>query len=75
MTLWTRLRNFAKHPLTQGAVGLGMLITGLEDSIEALETGFELGSHHGVALLGLFHVLGSIPDIVEGFRKVRPNIE
>lgn len=75
MALMSSLRNFAKHPITQGLVGLGMLVTGLDDSIEALETGFELGSHHGVALLGACNVLGNIPDVVEGFRKVRPNIE
>ena len=71
----SHLRHFATHPITQGLVGLGMFVTGVEDSIDAMKNGFELGSHHGVALFGFFRVLGCIPEVVEGFRRVRPVAE
>ena len=64
-----RLKAFAEHPLTQLLTGLVLLISGVAqaiDDIRRAEHSFRLGVHHGVALLGLVQVLGSLPNVVEG---------
>jgi len=72
-----KLKAFAQHPLTQLATGLILFVTGLAQAIDDIlhaEHRFRLGVHHGVLLLGLVQVLGSLPSIVEGldhyFRSV-----
>jgi len=34
-----------------------------------------MGSHHGVFLLGLFHVLKTLPDLFGRVKEVRENVE
>jgi len=77
-----KVKAFAQHPLTQLVVGMILLISGLGQAIDDIlhaEHSFRLGVHHGVALLGLVQVLGSLPSIVDGldryFRSVDKRIQ
>jgi len=73
-----KLKAFAQHPLTQLVTGLVLLITGLTQAIDDIlhaEHRFRLGVHHGVLLLGLVQVLGSLPSIVEGLDRYFRSLE
>jgi hypothetical protein len=66
------LKAFVKHPVTQLATGLILLISGgweIASDFMSAEHSFRLGAHHGVALFGLIQVLGSLPDLVEGIDR------
>ena len=72
------LKSFVKHPGTQLATGLILLISGgwevVLDFMSA-ERSFHLGVHHGVALFGLIQVLGSLPELVDGLSRSFEAIE
>jgi len=38
-------------------------------------TAMRMGSHHGVFILGLFHLLKTLPDILGNLREVQGNAE
>lgn len=63
------LRKFCESPYTKLAVGVVLLGSGTAEayrSIEADLKAWSLGAHHGLMLFGLFNMLASIPDILEG---------
>jgi hypothetical protein len=72
------LQRFVKHPATQLATGLILLVSGgwevVLDFLSA-EHSFRLGVHHGVALFGLIQILGSLPELVEGIDRSFEAIE
>lgn len=68
-TALRKLKAFVKHPVTQLATGLILMISsGWEVVLDFLNTehSFRLGVHHGVALFGLCQVMGNLPDVVIG---------
>jgi len=70
MNLLRMVRAQVERPGFQLFLGVVLVGTGLWDSIEALEADFEVGSHHGVLVLGLVYVLKSLPDFVEGLSRL-----
>lgn len=73
-----RLKAFVRHPATQLFVGLVLLISGCAEIISDFwdaEHAWRLGAHHGVALLGLAQVLGTLPDTVEGIERTFEYVE
>ena len=67
-----RLKAVVKHPYTQLFTGSVLIITGLFevwDDIMNAEHSFRLGVHHGVLLLGIVQILGSLPDLVDGLDR------
>ena len=73
-----KLKAVVKHPVTQLATGLILLISGgwevVLDFMSA-EHSFQLGVHHGVAVFGLIQVLGSLPELLEGLDRSVEAIE
>ena len=73
-----RLKAFVRHPATQLATGLVLVISGMAEAIYDLmsaEHSFRLGVHHGVALFGLIQVLGSLPELIEGIDRTFEAVE
>jgi len=67
-----RLKAFVKHPATQLATGLVLIISGMAEAIydfTSAEHSFRLGVHHGVLVFGLVQVLGSLPELIEGLDR------
>ena len=67
-----KLKTAVKHPATQLVTGIILLSTGIATACYEFmdaERNFRLGVHHGVALLGLIQVLGSIPELVDGLDR------
>ncbi len=66
------VKTVVKHPWTQLVCGLILFISGTAeicyDFFDA-ERSFRLGAHHGVALVGLIQMLGSLPEIVDGLER------
>src|SRR5262245_3202980 len=66
------LRRFVNHPMTQFGVGLLLITSGL---IEAHDTVLDdlyrlrVRVGHGVVILGLVHVLASLPGVIEGIDR------
>ncbi len=67
-----RFRRFINSPLTQLTTGLILLTSGLSTAyyefIDADHT-LRFGLHHGVSLFALVQVLGSLPDLIDGFDR------
>jgi hypothetical protein len=63
------LRRFVNHPVTQFVVGLILIASGV---VEAYDTALDDLHHlrvrvgHGVVILGLVHVLASLPGVIQG---------
>jgi len=72
------LRAFARHPATQLAAGLILLISGgyqIVLDFATAERKFELGVHHSVAAFGLIQILGALPELVEGLDRAFKAVE
>jgi len=63
------LKRFVDHPITRLGVGLILIASGL---IEAYDTVLDdlhrlrVRVGHGVVILGVVHVLASLPEVIEG---------
>jgi hypothetical protein len=70
--IFGRLKAFARHPVTQLAAGIVLLVSGgyevVQDFMTA-ERSLRPGVHHGVALYGLIQILGSLPEVIEGLDR------
>jgi hypothetical protein len=44
------------------AVAIVLIVTSI---FEIIESGNEIGSHHGVLIFGIFHMLNTLPDFYE----------
>jgi hypothetical protein len=64
------LKRIAQNTYLNLGVGLALLASGVTESItQFTEGGFELGAHHGMVVLGLFHTLKSLTDVFEGLER------
>ena len=63
------LRRFIRHPVTEMAVGLILIATGLIEAYDTVLDDFHrlrVRVGHGVVILGVVHVLASLPAVIEG---------
>ena len=63
------VRHFVEHPLTRLSVGLILFGSGFAEAYHSLSEdlfNFRVGAHHGIMLFGLFNMIASLPDIIEG---------
>ena len=63
------IRLFVEHPVTRLSVGLILFSSGFAEAYRSFAQDYEhlrIGVHHGVMLFGLFNMIASIPDLIEG---------
>ena len=66
------LKRFVDHPMTKVGVGLILIASGL---IEAYDTVLDdlhrlrVRVGHGVVILGVVHVLASLPEVIQGIEQ------
>ena len=66
------LKRFVDHPITRLGVGLILIASGL---IEAYDTVLDdlhrlrVRVGHGVVILGVVHVLASLPEVIEAIER------
>ena len=69
--MWKAIKRFAHHPSVTLLVGLVLVGTA---AVEIAEDAFgemtDVGAEHGVLVVGLLHVLRSLPELVDGMSKV-----
>ena len=72
MKLLQPLRRLVERPWFQVSLGIILIASGFEEALDALEEAdaIGLGSHHGVMLLGLMHVIKVLPDVAEAVTMV-----
>jgi hypothetical protein len=73
-----KLKNFVNHPATQLVTGMILLISGgveIAYDVMSTERTFRWGVHHGVAILGLVQVLGSLPECIDGIDRALKAID
>jgi hypothetical protein len=65
--LGTRVQPLVHHPMTNVVLGLGLLVTGMVEVIEAAFEGFEtvFEAHHGILLFGLVTALRGMLEMLE----------
>ena len=65
--LGTRVQPFVHHPMTTVVLGLGLLVTGIVELIEAAFEGFEtaIDAHHGLLLFGFVTALRGLLEMLE----------
>jgi hypothetical protein len=64
-----RIRAFVEHPATNLVLGVGLFAAGFAETYVSFSedlSKWRLGAHHGLLVLGLFNVLASVPDLIEG---------
>lgn len=64
-----RMETTFRNPWLELIVGLVLIITGFSEAGETLFDDLSsgnLGSHHGVMLLGLAHALKAVPSLLTG---------
>jgi hypothetical protein len=64
-----KVRRFVEHPVTRLSLGFILFVSGLSEAYLSLTedlSEFHVGAHHGVLIFGLFTMIASIPDIIEG---------
>jgi len=62
------IRRLVDNPYAKLLVGVILLVTGLHEAWATLRADLihlNLKAHHGVMVLGLFHILTAIPDLLE----------
>ena len=67
-----RLRALIRHPGTQLATGVMLVVSGgieIWSDFQSTEHSFHWGTHHGVALFGLIQILGSLPGLIDGIDR------
>lgn len=66
------IRGFVENRWTRLVVALVVLGTGLSETVHDLESvgSLVVGAHHGMVVLGLMHLLRTLPEVVEGFDKL-----
>jgi hypothetical protein len=73
LTEKSRLVRFVRHPATNLFVGVALILSGIGETIEDLRGGFDGGFafavHHGMVVFGLFKVLSTVADVIEGLER------
>ena len=63
------LKRFVDHPVTKLAVGLILIASGLIETYDTVLDDLHrlrVRVGHGVIILGVVHVLASLPEVIEG---------
>ena len=66
------LKRFVDHPATKLFVGLILIISGLIEAYDTVLDDFHrlrVRVGHGVIILGVVHVLASLPEVIEGIER------
>ncbi len=74
MSVLEKLRSFSESKYLKLTVGLILLGSGLHEAWETLAedlSNLNVGAHHGVMVLGVFHILQTLPDIIVGLKHVK----
>jgi hypothetical protein len=61
--------RFVAHPYTRLFVGLALAVSGTAEIVDEVRNEaslWDLGAHHGVAVFGLYKMLGATGDILDG---------
>jgi len=56
-------------------IGILFMASGIIDIIETWEVETNIGSEHGMALFGFWHILRTLPDFFEGIEYSEQGIE
>ena len=67
-----KIKLLINSPFTQFITGLILLFSGLATAyyeFQSAENSLRVGVHHGVILWALVQVLGSLPDLIDGFER------
>ena len=67
------MRRVSKHPAINLVLGLGMLMSGVDELIEAVDPAYKtlLELHHAVILFGLIYLLHGFVELVERLEASR----
>jgi hypothetical protein len=63
------MEKIANNPLLNLLSGIILLVSAGYETWDTLEQ-FSLGAHHGVLVFSLFHILQTLPDLLEGRAKL-----
>jgi len=68
----SKLKAFVENPYLNVIVGIIFLLSGISEVINELDDleSITFGSHHGVIIYSIFHILKTLPDIFEGLEYV-----
>ncbi len=63
-----KIRRFVNHPAMKLSMGFILFISGFFEGYQSFLdfSNFKLGAHHGIMVFGLFNMLASMPDMLEG---------
>ena len=64
------LAKIAGSPIVALLSGLILIYTSGSEIFDSMDDAMKIGAHHGVFLLGILQLLKSLPEIVEGTRKL-----
>jgi hypothetical protein len=69
------LKSVVENAYLNLGIGFAVLVSGVTESVtQFTESGFELGAHHGMVVLGLFHTMKSLADVFDGLERFE-NVE
>jgi len=69
------LIRFFKSPYANMVIGSLLIITGGLEVIRAFEeVGHEIGSEHGVAIFGIYTMLRSVTEIIDGLERAEEGL-
>jgi hypothetical protein len=66
------LKRFVDHPVTKLGVGLILIASGLIETYDTVLDDLHrlrVRVGHGVVILGVVHVLASLPEVIEGIER------
>ena len=72
MITWSLFKSYISSPYVQLILGLGVAGCGVVELIDIMENDSDItqvGSHHGVILVGVLHTLKGINELLEGLEK------
>ena len=65
------IEKFVNNPYVNFLTGLALLYTSGLEVFDSLDEDFKMGAHHGVLIFGILQVLRSLPEFVEGSKKMK----
>ncbi len=64
------LSKIAASPIVALLSGLILIYTSGSEIFDSMDDAAKIGAHHGVFFLGILQLFKSLPEIVEGTRKL-----
>ncbi|HEX5756214.1 MAG TPA: hypothetical protein VFY12_07665 [Arenimonas sp.] len=64
------LRRVSEHPMVRLAVGLLLLVSGINESVSTFTGEFDFHAHHGVVLFALLHLAKTLPEVFDGVELI-----